>query len=625
MKKEIVGTSNRVLEIDLSTERFETYNVTSEERKLYLGGKGLGLKLIYDRMKPGVDPLGEENIIAFMPGVMMGTGAPCSGRFAAITKSPLTGIMTTSSCGGPFGMQLKTAGWDGALIKGRAKKKTYVVINSSGVEFCDASKLWGMDAMSFQKKLKDKGAGVVIGYAGENLVRFANIVSGERYLGRAGMGAVMGAKNLKGVLAKGNDHKIIPVMTEAFSKARKTAKKYINANNVTSNLYRNYGTPANTVFCNEGGILPVNNFTKGKSDQALALSGQSMKESHDTKHHTCKPCTILCGKKGTFDGESLPTPEYETVSLLGSNLGVFDPVIIARWNKICGEAGMDTISAGGTIAWVMEATEKGLIESDLKFGSPGGVDEALGEIANCTGFGKEMALGTRSLSKKYGGSDFAIHVKGLEMPGYDPRGSFGQGLSYAVANKGACHLSTAVFTLEVFFKLLKPYETRAKADFVAFFENVYCCIISLHTCQFTCYAYTMESPMTKAMPDSILGMAMQNMSAIAVNFVDYSLYATFWSTITGVKMSGSQFLKAGSRIHVLERYMNTLEGISRKDDTLPDRLLKEGRECDPEKRTVPLEKMLDQYYKIRGYDSNGIPTEKTLKKLSIIPKKSISQ
>ena len=209
--QDITGTSNRILEVDLSKKSFTVYEVDKEDLRLYLGGKGLALKLLYDRMEPGIDPLGEDNMIAFHTGVLMGTGAPCSGRFAAVTKSPLTGIMTSCSCGGPFGMALKTSGWDGLIVQGKSNTPVYLYVDSKGVEFRDAKKLWGMDTQKAQEMLsKDSGGAVAIGPAGENLVRFANVASGHRFLGRGGMGAVMGSKNLKAISAKGGEFKIVP-------------------------------------------------------------------------------------------------------------------------------------------------------------------------------------------------------------------------------------------------------------------------------------------------------------------------------------------------------------------------------------------------------------------------------
>jgi len=619
--QEIIGTNNRVLLVNLTTKQFETYHVKDRERRLYLGGKGLGLKLIYERMKPRVDPLGEENILAFMPGVLMGTGAPCSARFASVTKSPLTGIMGASSCGGPFGMHLKTAGWDGLLIRGKSELATYLLITDKGIEFKDARDLWGLDSFTVQSKLAERhqGGALVIGPAGENLVRFANIVSGERFLGRGGMGAVLGSKNLKAVVAKGGVYKVKPSDPVMFEKLKKRATGYINRNSVTGSLYRHYGTSANVALNAKGGILPVNNFQDGSHADALRLSGEETKRNHQISHHTCKPCTILCGKKGIFGGQTLPSPEYETVCLLGSNLGIFDIERISEWNRICGEMGMDTISAGGTLAWVMEATERGFVQSKLKFGSPEGVSDALVDMALGRGFGREMALGTRALSEKYGGTSFAMQVKGLELPGYDPRGSFGHGLAYAVANRGGCHLSAFLVAQEVFLHLLRPCAVRGKADYVKFFESLNNCVNSLQTCLFTLFAYLLEPPLTRYTPHPALAMLMQEMPSLAIPLIDFSLYKDFWCAVTGIKMSRWEYLRAGDRITVLERLMNTREGIWRLHDSLPDRLLKEGRASDAKSRTVPLEKLRAKYYIKRGYDRNGIPTPRSLRKLGIIP------
>lgn len=268
----------------------------------------------------------------------------------------------------------------------------------------------------------------------------------------------------------------------------------------------------------------------------------------------------------------------------------------------------------------MEAGERGLIDTDLAFGVVEGVLQALDDMAHRQGFGDEMAEGTRRLAEKYGGDEFAIQIKGLDMPAYDPRGSWGQGLAYAVANRGACHLSATTFALEVAFGFLNPYTTRAKPRFVRFFENLYAAVNSLHTCQFTAYAYVLEPPIVKYTPKFLLRLTMQYLPAVAVLLMDISIFSKFWRSVTGSRMSQWQMLKAGARIHILERYMNTAEGISRKDDTLPKRFLSEGRGCDAKQRTVPLQPMLDVYYRLRGYDFHGIPTPKTLKKYGISPK-----
>ncbi len=620
--QEVIGTNNRILEIDLTAKKFQVTEVNKKDRDLYLGGKGLGLKLLYDRMEPGVDPLGPENMIAFTMGVFMGTGAPCSGRFEAVTKSPLTGIMCSASCGGPFGMAFKTSGWDAMVIKGACSAPTYLYIDSKGVQFKPARGIWGKDTQASQAALQKEGAGaLVIGPAGENLVSYANIASGHRFLGRGGLGAVLGSKNLKGIVAKGGEVKIVPANKKKFAKANKQFFKYINKNAITSGSYRNFGTNANVNLSNAAGILPVRNFTGGSHGEAHKISGETMAERFHTKYDTCKPCAIMCGHKGTINGKDYHIPEYETIGLMGSNLEIFDPVVIAEWNELCSKYGLDTISTGGTLAWAMEATEKGLIKTNLKFGSTSGVAEMIRDIAYRRGIGDDLANGSKAASKKYGGEDFAIHVKGMEMAAYDPRGCVGHGLSYATSNRGACHLSSVVFSLEAYLGMASPNATRWKPFMVKFMENTLAALNSLHVCLFTAYAVFLEPPLIKLTPVPIIKQLNQNLSVLALNLMDVSLWPEIWHAVLGKTyipyLSMLKFYKAGERVHVLERYMNTREGISKKDDTLPRRFLTEGRKCDQKEQTVPLEKMLKKYYRARGFDSNGIPKKRTLKRLSI--------
>lgn len=616
--REITGTSNKIIEVDLSKKSFTVTDVTEKDLKMYMGGKGLGLKMLYDRMTAGIDPLGEDNMIAFMMGVVMGTGAPCSGRFDAVTKSPLTGIMVSASCGGPFGMALKTSGWDGLIVKGKSDKPVLLYIDSKGVEIRNAKNIWGMDTYKVQVELDKIGSGsVVIGPAGENLVRYANICSGHRFLGRGGMGAVMGSKNLKAVVARGKEYKIVPKKIEKFTKTRKLLLDYINTNKVSGDQYRNLGTNSHVMLSNEAGILPVRNFTTGSHGEAHKVSAEEVLTRFNAKKATCKPCAILCGHKATFEGKEKIVPEFETMGLFGPNLEIFDPVMIAQWNETCSRMGIDTISTAGTIAWVMEATEKGLFKSDLKFGSPDHIDKTIKDIAMGRGIGKELAMGSRWLSKKYGGEDFAIQVKGLELAAYDPRGSFGQGLSFAVANRGACHLSAAFFALEAYLDMYAPNTTWGKATYTAFAEECFNVANSLHICQFTAFPVFLQPPLIRVLPTIMLKISLTAMSPVAIKVMDLSIWSKLWSSITGHRLNMWQMLKIGRRIQVLERYMNTREGISKKDDTLPGRLLKEGRKNDPKGRTVPLDKMLPRYYRVRGYNKNGIPGDRTLKKLGI--------
>lgn len=616
--EQISGFSNSVLCVDVTRRTWSIETINEKERKHYLGGKGLGLKLLYDKMPPGLDPLGAENILAVMPGVMTATDAPCSERFTVISKSPLTGIMVTSSCGGPFGVQLRAAGYDGLIIKGKSDKRCIIYFDHESVEFRDARDVWGLDTIETQRFLaKDDETALVIGPAGENLVRFANIASGSQFFGRGGLGAVMGSKNIKAIIAGKGKFRITPARPERFKQLVKKAAGLIGKDEVASTMEK-FGTAVNLQRINRAGLLPVWNYFLGHHDQAFRISGEMIHGKHRATQNACLSCNIRCGHNGRFKIGTVPVPEYETLVMLGSNIGIFDREYIVALVDICNRLGMDTISVGGVLAWVMEATEKGYVKTDLAFGLPYGIGESLENIAFLKGLGQDMALGTRGLSEKYGGQEFAMHVKGLEMDGYDPRGAFGQGLAYAVANPGGCHQSAFLLAFEVQLNLLRPDTWRAKPVFVKFTEDLICAVNALQLCRLSMYPFLMGSCFIKYMPRFLLRFLMNNFSGGTLKIMCASLYANFFSAVTGMDMSGRELLEAGERIHILERLMNTREGISRKDDTLPDRMLFECMQDDPAEKTVPLEQMLDKYYKKRGYHLDGTPTQSTLNRLQII-------
>lgn len=615
--KKIIGTSNRIIEIDLDNRQFKIITVSEDDRKKFVGGKGLALKLLFDRLKPGTDPLGPENIFIVTTGVLIGTGAPNSARFSAVSKSPLTNIITHSSCGGPFGNALKTSGFDGLILKGKSEKPVCLEIDSSGVRFRNAENIWGKTTSETTDFLKNYGKGsLTIGPAGENSVSFANIASGDRFLGRGGLGAVLGSKNVKGIVAKGGEFSIIPRNKKKFDKISKKGFIYIKKNYYSGNLYKNFGTLLYVKSNNSAEILPVNNFSASSSKNSKKISGEYVKENFNTKYQSCKNCTILCGHTGTFKGKKSKVPEYETTALLGSNLGIFDIERISEWNDICSEMGLDTISTGGTLAYIMEASERGLIHSKLKFGNPDNITETIYDIALMRNSGTEFSRGSRYLSEKYGGKEFAIQVKGLEIGGYDPRGSFGMGLNYAIANRGGCHLSSTIFGLEVTTGLLKSNTTRNKAFYVHLLENIFAAINSLHTCHFTIYPYLLESLRLRYIPRWILKFVMLNFPLISKQFFSLRIYSGLFSSVTGLKFSGRSFFKIGERVHILERFMNCREGITSKDDILPDKLMNKssnGKLSHP----FPLKKMLKKYYKIRKYENDGKPSKHILLKLGI--------
>ena len=620
--KTIIGESKRYLEIDLTRKTWVVLTPREDDLRDYIGGKGLGLKFIYDRLGSGlkeVDPLGSDNILAFMMGTFIGTGAPCSARFAGITKSPLTGIMVSSSCGGPFGMACKTAGWDGVLVQGKSEEPVTIRIDENGVVFEDASTLWGLETGPVQQKLvtNPRQGALVIGPAGENGVLYAVIRSGTRFLGRGGMGTVMGSKNLKAIVATGMAYKIVPANEKAFRKKNIKARDMIDRNEFVRS-YRAYGTNFGVNAGVDTGYAPVRNFRDRTDERCRGLSGEAMAQRYHTTHTACAPCTVLCGHKGTYpDGVVRHIPEYETIGVWGANIMNFDPDIVGVWNDRMNELGLDTISCGVTVGWAMEAAEKALRSSVLEFGKTDNIVAMLDDIAWRRGEGEELALGTKRLAEKYGGLDFAAQVKGLEMAAYDPRAGWGQGLNYAVANRGGCHLNAYPIALEAIFKFIPQYSTLSKVSWVAFMENLFSATNSTQTCQFTIFGYILEPPIAKYTPRPLLKLAMTYLPDVAQLVLDWSALSSLVAAITGRPLGMREFLQSGRRTHVLERYMNVICGVDSADDTLPGRFLNEAQTKHKDSSVVPVQSMVKSYYRKKGYDEHGVPTPRLLKKLGI--------
>lgn len=625
--KKINGTAGRIAVADLGSGEIRAAEIPEEYRRDFLGGKGLGLRYFYELCGPKLgemDPLGEENLLCFFAGVMTGTGGVCSARFSGVTLSPLTGLMVHASCGGPFGIALKTAGYDGLIISGRAAEPVVLELgdpDDNPGRLRPAGRLSGLDCIETQDGLdlgKNDGA-LAIGPAGEHLVRYANIASGHRYLGRGGMGAVMGSKNLKAVVARGGAYKVELKDPGLFARVRKRSLKYVNRNGFTLS-YRKYGTAANLRPGIKAGYLPVRNFSGRTDPRADVHSGEAMAERYKTKPSTCRPCSILCGHKGTYpDGETRQIPEYETVGLLGPNLENWDPDLLGRWNEAANRMGLDTITLGATLSWAMEAAEKGLRTSELAFGRGDNIEKTIEDIAHRRGEGDELAEGSRRLSRKYGGEEFAIHVKGMELAAYDPRAAWGQGLNYAVANRGGCHLSAFPISLEAVFNFIPPYTRRSKAEWVDYFEDVFAAVNSLQTCQFTSSAYVLEAFAAKNTPKPILKLVMYRFPRLTRIALDWSLYSGVYQSITGIRTTPGRFRQCGRRVHILERYMNTLRGVNAEQDTLPARFLQEGKTNHPDESVVPIASLVRRYYRLKGYDRRGIPKPAVLREMGIHP------
>lgn len=610
---DITAVNNAILDVDLTTQSIRKIPVSKDVRRKYLGGKGLALKFLYDHIEPGIDPLSPDNILIIMNGPATGTAAPSGGRFAVVSKSPLTGIFASSYTGGRFGLSLKRAGYDGIMVRGKSDSPVYIKIDDQETSVRDAAPLWGMDTYDLQESRKEEGDWVVIGPAGENLVGFAIIAAGKRIAGRCGLGAVMGSKNLKGIVASGN-RKIIPADLERFQKAVKTARKKIKSHEITGTVLPEQGTPLNVMKYGPYGIMPVRNFSRSKVENINEISGEKIRDNHFEKKHGCVGCPIQCGRTGTYNKKKMISPEYETIGLMGSNLMISDLSKIASWNEQLNRLGMDTISTGNVIGFAMELTEKGIIESDLSFGRVEGIGEIIEDIAFRRGLGNDLAEGVKKFSEKVGGKDYAIHVKGLEMAAYDPRGCTGQGLGYATANSGATHLSGSTHAIEA-GSYLSPQGTKGKAHFVKFLQDLTESVNSSIFCIWTEFPFLEENFIYKYTPIFIMRLLMRNIPSIAIATTDLSDYAAILSGIMGYKVSQKDFAVIGERIFNLERLMNCREGIRRADDTLPSRILKEVREdgWPP----IELGKMLDDYYKLRGWDANGYPRPEVLERLEI--------
>lgn len=619
------GYMNKSYDVDLSTGEVKDLPISEEDRRLYLGGKGIGVRLLYDHTEAGLDPYDERMPLIFATGPVTGTAAPQSNRFVVITKSPLTGAIATSTCGGNFATKLKKAGVDVLMVRGRAKEPVYLEVTEEGVAIKDAKGIWGMGIVETQAALPKKFGKAVIGPAGENKVRFAAIVSEERFAGRTGVGAVMGDKRLKAVIADGNA-KVPIVDPSAFKAFQKKITKFTRDHPMTGGILPRLGT-ANIVMPAAGrNILPVRNFQKGSDHAAVQISGEKLADEDLEKKVGCIACPVLCGRGIRRGGKLTKGPEYETIAVLGANTGTFDLQRIYEWNELVDDLGMDSISAGGVLGFAMELTEKGMLESDLSFDNKENVAKTLMDIAYRRGLGNDLAEGVKRMAEKYGGEEFAIHVKGLELPGYDPRGCYGQGLEYATTNRGGCHIQGATLYLEAIGPLsVDPLSVKAKPELVILQQNFSAAISASVFCMYSSYA-VIPSLLFKMSPQSllyrlvtrtmlnagpVLRLVLRTKNPLAVLW-----FEKFITHTTGRNTSMGEFFEIGERIFNLERVYNLREGFTAADDTLPPRLLNEPTFKD-QKRGVPLGKMLPQYYRVRGWDERGVPKPKTLKRLKI--------
>ncbi|MDY0000320.1 MAG: aldehyde ferredoxin oxidoreductase family protein [Polyangia bacterium] len=619
------GHMNCVLYVDLTTRSVERKTPDPEDLRLYVGGRGLGIRLLYDLTEPGMDPYDERMPLIFSAGPLTGTNAPQSNRFVVTTKSPLTGFLADSHSGGSFATKLRKAGYDALVIRGRAPSPVYIQIDEDRVEIKDASALWGKTTSETQAALPKTHGMAVIGPAGENKVRFACIVSQKRVAGRGGVGAVMGSKNLKAVVVNGK--KEIPVADpEAYKAMRQAQTKLLQSHPATGRILPDLGTASLVLVTAGRNIIPTRNYQAGQDLRSHLLSGERMAEEFLEKKDGCMACPVRCGRHVKVNGVEGKGPEFETIGLMGHNLGIFDLASVIELGQLCDEVGVDSISMGGTLGFVTELTERNMMESPLAWGNVEAYRKAVLDTAARRGLGDSLAEGTRRLADRYGGQEFAIHVKGLDLPAYDPRGCVGQGLEYAVNNRGGCHIRGATMYLEATGPVsVDPESPKAKPELVIFQQNTNAGVSSLCMCYFSAYV-VIPAIMHELDPNSLvyrglMGVIKQAGPLLRVVLagkapIQVLWYENFLSAVLGRKVTMGDMAELGERVYNLERLYNLREGLTSAEDKLPDRLLHTPLSKNGQ-RGVPLDQMLPAYYKVRGWDSRGIPTKKTITRLGI--------
>jgi len=613
------GWRGKVLRVDLTNGSVLTEDLDAKAASDFIGARGLATKYLFDEIDAKVDPLSPENKLIFATGPLTGTKAPGASRYMVITKSPLTGAIANSNAGGYFPAELKFAGWDVIIFEGKAEKPVYLWIENDKAEIRSAEGLWGKDTYETQDLIRaetDNNAKVAcIGPAGENLVKFACIINDEgRAAGRSGVGTVMGSKNLKAVAVRGTT-KVAFADEDGFKKAAQDAFKALREDYEYTKHFGLYGTPGVVNLANEKGVFPTRNFQAGVFESAEKISGETLNATISTRKDmlgvACFSCPVACGTvtevtdpdfAGKGDG-----PEYETIGSFGAACGIDNLSAIAKANYICNEMGFDTITAGMTIACAMELYEKGYLPKkdvgvELNFGNAKAMVEIVGKIAHREGFGDILAEGSYRLAEKYGHPELSMTSKKHEFAAYEPRGTQSLSLQYATQSRGACHIRGEVHCMDVF----DEYKWRICTD-----RNI------THLDSFT----TDDKPLlTKEVQDfyAVIDAAGMCNFIFTLGCIEDNLVALL-ETATGVSYDGIKgMMKAGERIFNLERLFNLKAGLTAKDDTLPPRMLKEPMPSGPSKgQVVRLDEMLPEYYKLRGWDKNGVPTPEKLKELGL--------
>ena len=581
------GFHDSLLHVDLGTGRHRRQQTGEHRLRSFLGGIGLGTSLLYDFAPPGVEPLAPENPLILASAPLAGTGLTTTAKYAVVTKSPLTGFIADSLSSSHFALELKAVGVDAVVVTGRASVPAYLFISDDGVEVRDARDLWGRSAAETESavraELRNDAVRVAsVGAAGENRVRFATISNEGRHAGRGGVGAVMGSKNLKAIALSG--HARVSVADPEGVAALAAALRRRSLGEDTAK-YREVGTVANLAVFDRLGALPTRNFRQPTFEGADGLSGESLTENSFSHRHGCASCTIRCERLFKSRSGNEQRMEYETLFALGPLCGLEDPDAVLEAARLCDEYGLDSISTGGTLAWAMECVERGLLPEagDLRFGSAEAVMAAIPAIAERRGVGDLLAEGSRraALALGHGSLGWAMQVKGLELPGYEPRSLKTMALGLAVSPRGACHNRSGAYEADFSGRVDRLASEPGRGALVAASEDHAAAQDSLIVCKFLRRCFT--------------------------DF--YAEAAELLAGVTGWDFTADELRRAAERIHTLKRCFNQREGWRPEDDGLPPRVLTESLTTGVAQGTrltgEELQAMIRDYYGARRWDESG--------------------
>jgi len=592
------GFHDRLLRVDLGTGRHHWQETGESRLRAFLGGIGLGTSLLYDFAPPGVEPLGPDNPLILASAPLAGTGLTTTAKYAVVTKSPLTGFIADSLSSSHFALALKAAGVDAVVITGRAQVPSYLFVDHDGVELRDARHLWGRSAAVAEAAIRAELGGdarvAAVGAAGENGVRFATISNEGRHAGRGGVGAVMGSKNLKAVALSGGARVSVADPEGVAAAADALRRRSLGEHTAK---YREIGTVANLAAFDRLGALPTRNFQQPTFAGADGLSGESLTENSFSRRHGCASCTIRCERLFKSLSGNEQRMEYETLFALGPLCGLEDPEAVLEAARLCDEYGLDSISTGGTLAWAMECVEQGLLPEagDLRFGAAEAVLAAIPAIAERRGAGALLAEGSRraALALGHGSLHWAMQVKGLELPGYEPRSLKTMALGLAVSPRGACHNRSGAYEADFSGAVDRLSAEPGRGALVAASEDFAAAQDSLIVCKFLRRCFN--------------------------DF--YGEAADLLAKVTGWDYTADELRRAAERIHTLKRWFNQREGWRPEDDGLPPRVLTESLATGVARGTRltagELQAMIRDYYDARRWDESGRIPEARLKELGL--------